>query len=82
MADLHIKNLPDDIHERLREFARYKHWPISWAVITALEREVARWEWEKDFEKAPKTPHNLNVAEIIREERDLRENELRWRDTL
>jgi hypothetical protein len=82
MADLHVKNLPDDIHERLREFARYKHWPISWAVITALEREVTRWEWEKDFKKAPKTPYNINVAEIMREERDRRENELRWRDTL
>ena len=82
MADLHVKNLPDDLHERLREFARYKHWPISWAVINALEQEVKRWEWEQRFKQRPTTPQNLNSAELIRAERDRRENGLRWRDTL
>ena len=47
MANLQVKNIPEDLHERLRRHARENHCTLSASVLAALERELARWEWRK-----------------------------------
>ena len=44
MANLQVRNISDGLHDRLRHHARENNCTISAAVLTAVEREVARWE--------------------------------------
>ena len=75
MANLQVKNVPDALHERLRRHARDNNCTISAAVLTAVERELARWEWRKRLAQRPKTDLGVDVVTLIREERRLRDME-------
>ena len=75
MANLQVKNVPDALHERLRRHARDNNCTISAAVLTAVERELARWEWRKRLAQRPKTDLGADVVTLIREERRLRDME-------
>jgi plasmid stability protein len=81
MANLYIKNVPEDLHERLRNYARVKRLTMSQAVFTAIDSQVARWEFTLRLAQRPKTELIVNAAETIREERRLRDIELDWRST-
>ncbi len=81
MPNLYVKNMPEDIHERLRNYARAKRLTMSEAVFTAIDNQVARWEFTLRLAQRPKTESVVNAAEIIREERLLRDIELDWRST-
>lgn len=45
MPNLNAKNIPDDLWERLRNYASAKDFTINEAVIAATEREVREWEF-------------------------------------
>ena len=75
MANLQVKNIPDDLHERLRRHARENHCIISAAVLAAIERELARWEWRQRLDQRPKTDLGIEVAALLTEERALRDME-------
>jgi plasmid stability protein len=75
MANLQVKNIPDDLHERLRRHARENHRTISAAVLAAIERELARWEWRQRLDQRPKTDLGIEVAALLTEERALRDME-------
>ena len=53
MTNLQVRNMPDDLHERLRRHARESNCTMSAAVLTAVERELARWEWRKRLAQRP-----------------------------
>ena len=76
MANLQVKNIPDALHERLRRHARENNSTMSAAVLTAVERELDRWEWRKRLAKRPKTDLGIDVAALLREERSLRDREV------
>ena len=76
MANFQVKNLPDDLHERLRRHARENHCTISAAVLAAIERELARWEWRQRLDQRPKTDLGIDVAALLMEERALRDTEI------
>ena len=75
MANLQVKNIPDALHERLRCYARESNSTISAAALTAVERELARWEWKKRLVQRPKTDLGGKAAELLWEERSLRDTE-------
>ena len=75
MANLQVRNIPDDLHERLRRYARENNCTMSAAVIIAVERELARWDWRKRLSQLPKTDLGVEAAELLMEERSLREME-------
>ena len=76
MANLQVRNVPDDLHERLRRHARENNCTMSAVVIIAVERELARWEWRKRLAQRPKTDLGVAAATLLAEERYLRDLEM------
>ena len=75
MSNLQVRNIPDDLHERLRRHARENNCTMSAAVLIAVERELARWEWRKRLAQRPKTDLGVEAATLLVEERRLRDME-------
>ena len=75
MANLQVKNIPDALHERLRRHARENDCTISAAVLTAVERELDRWEWRRRLAQRPRIDLGIDAAALLMEERSLREPE-------
>ena len=76
MANLQVRNVPDVLHERLREHARERNCSMSAAVLDAIERELARWEWNKHLANRPTTDLGIDAAALIAEVRESRHAEL------
>ena len=76
MADLYINNIPDDLHERLRRYALESNQTVSDVVATAVERELAGWEWRKRLAQRPGADLGVQAAALLHEERSLRDLEL------
>ena len=53
MANLQVKNVPDELHERLRRHARRNNCTMSAAVLAAIERELERDEWRERMANRP-----------------------------
>ena len=75
MATLQVRNVPDDLHERLRRYALEHNPTMSEVVLIAVERELARWEWRKRLAQRPKTDLGVEAATLLSEERALRDME-------
>ena len=71
MGNLQIRNMPDDLHERLRIYARENNCTMGAAVLAAVERELERWEWRKRLALRPKTDLGIDAATLLAEERRL-----------
>ena len=76
MANLQVKNVPDTLHERLRRYARANRCTIGAAVLTAVERELAMWEWREHMGRRPETDLGVDAATLIAEERSRRAKEI------
>ena len=76
MANLQVKNIPDDLHEHLRRHARENHCTLSALVLTALERELAMREWRKHLAQRPKTSLGVPAVALLMEERSHRDLEI------
>ena len=76
MANLQVKNIPDELHERLRRHAQERNCTISAAVLTAVERELARWEWRERLSQRPRTDLGVSAADLLHEVRTQREREI------
>ena len=76
MANLEIKNMPDTLHERLRRYARENNCTVRAVALTAIERELARWEWRKRLDLRPETDLGVDAATILKEERTRRDGEI------
>lgn len=71
MGNLQVKNIPDDLHERLRLHARENHCSISAIVLTAVKRELARRDWRKRLARRPKTNLGVEASALLMEERSI-----------
>ena len=69
MAHLQVKNVPDSLHDRLRALARETNRTVSAAVLDAVQREVAAWEWKKRLAGRPATDLGVEAATLIAEAR-------------
>ena len=76
MANLQIRNMPDTLHERLRRYARENNCTMREAVLTAIEKELARWEWQKRLAQRHETELGVDAAALLKEERSRREGEI------
>ena len=75
MANLQVRNIPDDLHERLCRHAREHNRTTSEVVLIAVERQLERWEWQKRLAQRPKTDLGVEAATLLAEERSLRDLE-------
>ena len=76
MANLQFRNVPDALHERLRRYARESNCSMHEAVLNAIEKELARWEWERNLAQRPETDIGADAAALLKEERSRRDNEI------
>ena len=76
MATLQVRNVPDAVRERLRRHARERSCTMSAAVLTAVERELTRWEWRARLARRPETDLGIAAAALLREERSSRDKEI------
>ena len=65
MATLQVKNVPEALHEHLRRHARERSCTMSAAVLTAVERELTRWEWRARLAQRPETDLGMTTDEIV-----------------
>ena len=75
MPNLQVRNIPVALHERLRRHARENNCTMSAIVLTAVERELARREWQDHLAQRPKTELGVEVATLLAEDRSLRDAE-------
>ena len=68
--------MPDELHERLQRHARAHNCTISTAVLTAVERELARWEWRERLAQRATTDLGTPAATLLHEERAHRDREV------
>ena len=75
MGNLQVKNIPEDLHERLRLHARENRCSISTIVLAAVERELARRDWRKRLAQRPQTNPGVEASALLTEERSIRDQE-------
>ncbi len=80
MANLQVRNIPEDLHERLRRHAKETNSTMSALVLAAVERELGRREWRERWEKMPTTDLGVSAATLLEEARAEREAQLAARD--
>ena len=68
--------MPDTLHERLRSYARENNCTMRAVVLSALERELERWEWRKRLAQRPETDLGVEAAAPLEEERTRRDGEI------
>ena len=73
MANLQVKNLPDDVYEQLRRLAKQRNTTISATVRHALDRELESATWWDNWDKTPRSNIKINAVELLREARNLRD---------
>jgi hypothetical protein len=76
MPNLQVKNISASLHQRLRRYARKRRCTIGEIVLSAIERELARSEWEERLAKRPMTELGASAASLLRQEREQRDAEL------
>lgn len=76
MANLQVKNLPDALHQRLRNYAQKHHRTISDIALAAIEREMARYDWHEKLSQRPATDLGDSAASLLEQEREQRAREL------
>ncbi len=76
MANIQVKNVPDELHERLRRHARKKNCTMSAAVLAAIEREIKMAEWLERLETRPVVDLGVPAARLVEEARAERDKEL------
>ena len=75
MANLQVRNIPDELHERLRRHAREHNCTMSAVVLSAVERELVRWEWRERLAQRPETDLGVDAAALLADARSLRDAE-------
>ena len=81
MANLQVKNVPESLHQRLRDQARERRCTLGDFVLRAIERELSLSEWQERLARRPETEPGIPAASLLAEEREERTGRLRWPDT-
>ena len=75
MGNLQVKNVPDALHDRLRERAAEEGCSLSDFVLRSVEHELSRGEWLRRLRQRPSVNLGVRASELIEEERRSRDGE-------
>ena len=76
MTHLQIKNVPEALHQRLREYARQRQCTLSEIMLEALEHELVKSEFRSRLAKRTATELDVTAASLLEEERSQRDEDL------
>ena len=76
MANLQVKNGPETLHLRLKDYAHRHGRTLRQVVLEALEHELTRVEFRERLETRPPTELGVSAASLLEEERSQREQDL------
>jgi predicted transcriptional regulator len=76
MASLQVKHVPEELHERLRRVAADSRSTLSEIMLEAIERELARREWQRRLAERPESELGVSATSLLAEERAGRDREL------
>lgn len=76
MNHLQVKNVPEGLYKRLRDYARTQGCTLREATLTALEHELSRSEWRERMAQRPATKLGISAASLLEQEREQRAQEL------
>ncbi|HSL84301.1 MAG TPA: hypothetical protein VLF66_16120 [Thermoanaerobaculia bacterium] len=76
MANLQVKNMPEDLHRRLRASATRRGKTVREVVLEAVRREVSQEEFLARLRQRPRVKLARPAAELLAEARGEREAEL------
>jgi len=69
MANIHVKNIPEKLHHRLRRYARDQNCTPGEIILEAIKRELSRREWQKRLLHRSSTQLRNTADELLEEER-------------
>ena len=69
MPNLQVKNVPDDMYERIRWLAKKQNATIRATVLEAVERRIREQEWQERIDKRAAFELDVDAATLIREGR-------------
>jgi antitoxin FitA len=73
MANLQVKNVPEDVHRRLRDSARRRGKSLRELVLDALAKELYCDEFERRLKSRPPVRLSRPAGEVLGEVRAERE---------
>ena len=78
MATLYVRNLPDDLYERLQEIAKVENRSINAQVITLLQQALSSHTQETEDQRRKNVP---KLLEEIRRRRESLPTDVEWLDS-
>lgn len=75
MSNLQVKNVPDGLYARLRDYAADSNLTISAVVLEAVERELAKADMLRRLATRSPVELGVSVAEVLNFERMVREDD-------
>ena len=73
MANLQVKDVPEDVHRRLRECARRRGKSLRDVVLEAVAKELAFEEFERRLQSRSRVRLSCPAGEVLAEVRAERE---------
>jgi hypothetical protein len=67
MANLQVKDVPEDVHRRLRECARRRGKSLRELVLQALAKELSHDEFEKRLQSRSRARLSRPAGEVLAE---------------
>jgi plasmid stability protein len=76
MSNLQVKNIPESLHTRLKSYANRHNRTLSEIVLRALERELARAEFDEHLDQRSQVDLGVSAASLLEAERRQRDEDL------
>ena len=76
MFNLLVKDVPDELYQRIRWLAAKRNSSISSVVLEAVEREIRQEEWWEHWDSLPKFDGEIDSVALIREAREENDRKL------
>lgn len=76
MANLQVKNVPDQLHRKLKQRAKRQGRTVRDLVLDAVRREVAREDFRDRLARRAPVDLGGNAADVVAQERAERDHEL------
>lgn len=72
MANLQIRNVPEDVHKALKAWAKEENSSISALVLSQLKQQLELRAFERSLRQMPPTVKTQNTVKGLQAERDKR----------